>query len=47
MELIFLAESTIAKKASYVFGHVINALIDVGYDNINLQVCLYINIYYK
>uniref|UniRef100_A0A7S4K8A7 Phospholipid:diacylglycerol acyltransferase n=1 Tax=Paramoeba aestuarina TaxID=180227 RepID=A0A7S4K8A7_9EUKA len=37
----YLAESAVAKKSSYVFGHVINALIDVGYDNINLQAASY------
>jgi len=37
----YLAESSIAKKASYVFGHVINALIDVGYDYNNLEAAAY------
>jgi hypothetical protein len=37
----YLAESAIAKKASYVFGHVINALIDVGYDCHNLDAAAY------
>eukprot|EP00211_Chloroparvula_japonica_P000658 CAMPEP_0119157688 /NCGR_PEP_ID=MMETSP1310-20130426/52882_1 /TAXON_ID=464262 /ORGANISM="Genus nov. species nov., Strain RCC2339" /LENGTH=1683 /DNA_ID=CAMNT_0007150307 /DNA_START=39 /DNA_END=5090 /DNA_ORIENTATION=+ len=37
----YLAESPLAKKASYVFGHVINTLIDVGYDTHNLQAAPY------
>ena len=33
----FLAESALAKKPSYVFGYVIQQLIDVGYDTTNLD----------
>mmetsp|Transcript_19419 Transcript_19419/g.54554 ORF Transcript_19419/g.54554 Transcript_19419/m.54554 type:complete len:1295 (+) Transcript_19419:74-3958(+) len=37
----FLADSPLAKKASYVFGHVIAALSDVGYEPRNMDAAPY------
>ena len=42
----YLAESSIAKKQSYVFGHVISVLIDVGFDPTNLLVYFYFYFYF-